>query len=92
MLALAVRLEDLLEQGTAKDYADLLRLGGVSRARISQILNLRNLAPAIQEEILFLNGPRSEKPITERHVRKVSAVLDWRRQLKLFRKLHVHNI
>ncbi len=46
LMALAIRLEGLMQEGVAKDYADLARLGGVSRSRITQILNLRNLAPA----------------------------------------------
>jgi hypothetical protein len=46
LIALATRLECLLQDGTVKDYADLARLGNVSRARITQIMNLRNLAPA----------------------------------------------
>jgi site-specific DNA recombinase len=92
LLALAVRLEQLLANGTAKDYADLARLGGVSRARITQILNLRNLAPAIQEQILFLNGNGREKDLTERAVRRVSGTLDWRRQAKLFTKLRTNGV
>jgi hypothetical protein len=56
LLALAVRLEGLLRQGTAKDYADLARLGGVSRARITQVMKLRNLAPVLQERILWLRA------------------------------------
>jgi hypothetical protein len=39
LLALAVRFEGLLQDGTARDYAELARLGGVSRARITQIGN-----------------------------------------------------
>ncbi len=34
LMALAIRLEGLLQEGVAKDYADLARLGGVSRSRI----------------------------------------------------------
>jgi hypothetical protein len=45
LLALAVRLEGLLREGTIASYAQLALLGGVSRARITQILNLRNLGP-----------------------------------------------
>jgi hypothetical protein len=37
-----------------KDYSQLARLGHVSRAQITQIMNLLLLAPDIQEEILFL--------------------------------------
>jgi len=46
----------LLHEGVAKNYADLARLGGVSRARITQIMNRLNLPPWKQEEILFLEG------------------------------------
>lgn len=52
-MALAIRFEELLTSGTVKDYADLARLGGVSRARITQIMNLRLLAPDIQESLLL---------------------------------------
>ena len=48
LMALAVRLEGLVRAGRVKDYAELARLGGVSRARVTQVLNLRNLAPSIQ--------------------------------------------
>lgn len=40
-----VRFEGMLREATVKDYSDLARLGGVSRARITQIMQLRNLAP-----------------------------------------------
>jgi hypothetical protein len=49
LLALAVRFDGLLEDGTVRDYADLIYLGGVSRARITQIMSLRKLAPVIEE-------------------------------------------
>src|ERR1017187_2862441 len=41
LLALAVRFDGLLQEGPVRDYADLARLGGVSRARITQIMSLR---------------------------------------------------
>src|SRR4051812_47017699 len=53
LMALALRLEGLLRDGTVADYAHLARLGQVTRARVSQIMNLLNLAPDLQEEILF---------------------------------------
>lgn len=54
LLALAHHFEELRREGVVEDYADLARLGGVTRARITQIMSLLNLAPEIQEEILFL--------------------------------------
>lgn len=78
LVALAIRFERLIQEGVVRDYADLARLGGVSRARISQVMDLLNLAPDIQEEILFL--PRvtaGRDPITERQLRRVAAEVDW---------------
>jgi hypothetical protein len=92
LLALAVRFEQLLANGTAKNYTDLARLGGVSRARITQILNLRNLAPTIQEQILSLNGDGPETHLTEGAVRRVSVTLDWRRQMKLFTRVRTNAV
>ena len=66
-----------------KDYADLACLGMVSRARITQIMNLLLLAPDIQEAVLFL--PRTIKgydPFTEHHVREIAREVDWREQRK----------
>ncbi len=85
MMALAVRFEELLRQGTAKDYADLARLGGVSRARITQLMNLRNLAPLIQEQIVLMPQNRCDRrKLTERNLRRLSGMVDWREQLKQF--------
>ena len=54
LLALALRLEQLVQAGVIANYAELARLGHVSRARVTQILNLRLLAPDLQEAVLFL--------------------------------------
>jgi len=53
-MALAIRFEGLIQRGEVTAYADLARLGHVSRARLTQIMNLLNLAPDIQEALLFL--------------------------------------
>jgi hypothetical protein len=88
LLALAHRFEQLVRSGQVRDYADLARLGRVSRARISQILNLLTLAPSIQELILGL-PPRTpgEKTITERHLRKVLYEPRWDRQCILLNSI-----
>ena len=88
LMALAIRFDGLLRRGEVRDYADLARLGYVSRARITQIMNLLNLAPDIQEALLFL--PRTLKgrdSIRERDVRPIAAVSHWHRQRKMWRKL-----
>jgi hypothetical protein len=67
LLALAVRFEGLLQDGTVKDYAELARLGGVSRARITQIMSLRTLAPTIQERILALPAASSPTAVVKKN-------------------------
>ena len=70
-----------LDAGEVATQADIARLGHISRARVTQIMNLLNLAPDIQEEILFLPCTfKGRDPIRERHLRPIAAVLDSRKQ------------
>jgi hypothetical protein len=69
-------------------YADLARLSHVTRARLTQIMNLRLLAPDIQEQILFLpRVPGERSGLCERHVRPIVREPDWTRQRHLWRRL-----
>src|SRR5581483_12283595 len=52
LLALANKFQRMLDSGEVESMAELARLGRVSRARITQIMDLLMLAPEIQEEIL----------------------------------------
>jgi len=88
LMALAIHLDSLLRIGVISNYSDLARLGHVSRARITQIMNLTYLAPNIQEELLFL--PRTLKgrdPITERDVRPILTEPHWPIQRRVWRQL-----
>ncbi len=81
LLALALRLDELVRAGLVDDYATLAELAHVSRARISQIMNLLVLAPGIQETLLFLpRTVRGRDPIHLRQLQPLAAVLDWRQQ------------
>ena len=88
LMALAIKFDGMLRQGVVTDYADLARLGLVTRARMTQIMNLLNLAPDIQEQILFL-AERSEgrEPIAERNLRPLTRVVSWERQRKQWRDI-----
>ena len=88
LMALAIRMEGLVQRREVRDYADLARLGYVTRARITQIMNLLNLAPDIQENLLFL--PRTLKgydPIREKDMRPIAAIPYWQRQRKMWAEL-----
>ena len=88
LMALAIRMEGLLRNGSVGSYQELADLGQISCSRLSQILRLADLAPAIQQEILFLPKTRvGNDPVTERAIREVSRVIHWDLQLKQFRSL-----
>jgi len=88
LMALAIHLQKLVEDGTVRDYAEIARLTGLTRARVTQIMNLTLLAPEIQEQILFL--PRVENgcdPIAERNIRMIIAETFWPKQKSLWEEL-----
>ena len=88
LMALALRFEELLREGEIKNYTQLARLGHVSRARISQIMRLTLLSPAIQEALLFLPRTLSGRdPIHLRQLLSVAAALDWRQQMVLWKEI-----
>lgn len=88
LAALAVRFEGLVRAGEVKDYAELARLGCVSRARISQIANIARLAPDIIEEVLHLPSVlKGRDPLNEHDLRQVAASLDWTEQRRRWREL-----
>jgi hypothetical protein len=87
LMALAIRFEGLIESGVVADQAELARLGHVTRARLTQIMNLLNLAPDIQEAILFLPATENGRDaVTERDLRPVAAEVDWERQRGMWRR------
>ena len=88
LMALAIRFRGLIESGEIHDYAELARLGHVTRARITQIMNLCCLAPDLQEQLLFLPPiERGRDPIKEWQLRPIAAVPDWRKQRRMWENL-----
>ena len=81
LMALALRFDELLQSGAIASYAELARLGHVTRARVCQIMNLVYLAPDIQEALLFL--PRTESGrdrIILSDLQPIAAMPEWRKQ------------
>lgn len=52
MLVLGYHFERLVREGTVKNYAEIARLTGLSRARVSQIASLVIMPASQQERIL----------------------------------------
>jgi hypothetical protein len=85
LMALAIHMDELICRGEVADYAELARLAHVTRARMTQIMCLLHLAPDIQEALLELPHSKGGRdPIREKMVRPIAAVLEWRKQRRLW--------
>src|SRR5688572_24641890 len=88
LIALAVKLDVQIRAGDLEDWAEVARLGHLTRARASQIAALTLLAPDIIESILHLPiVERGRDPLTERDLRPITATPSWRKQRHLWREL-----
>jgi hypothetical protein len=72
-MALAIYFDELIRTGQVENYAELAKIGRVSRARVTQIMGLLNLAPGLQECLLESAGSRA----SERDLRRAVASIDW---------------
>lgn len=91
LLALAHHIQELLDTGQVKDLAEIARRGHITRARVTQIMNLLLLAPDIQEAILFLPATTKGRDlIAPRSLRQTVAETAFARQRHLLRRLGLH--
>lgn len=83
LMALAIKFQVMVDRGDVRDYADVARLGYVTRARITQVMNLLNLAPGIQEDILVASGSSAgREATTERQIRSIAKLVLWADQMR----------
>jgi acyl-CoA thioesterase FadM len=81
LLALALKFEELIRSATVSNYAAVAQVAHVSRSRVTQMTGLLNLAPDIQEEILFLPAAEARQlRISEPSLRRLTATLLWNQQ------------
>ena len=80
LMALAIKFEDMIARGEVRDYAEIARLGFVTRARLTQIMNLMLLAPEIQEAILMQAGIPDFMITGETKLRRLTTIADWGQQ------------
>lgn len=80
-MALAIYYDDLIRQGHVHDYAEIAFLGHVTRARVTQIVNLRLLSPCIQEQLLNLTRILGGREcLSLRDLQPIALEHDWRKQ------------
>ena len=93
LMALAIKFQDMVDRGEVHDYADLARLGYVSRARMTQIMNLLHLAPDIQEELLGLPVILiTQMRFAERHLRVITGLAVWADQRQIWRDMKAQSM
>jgi len=66
---LALEWEKALETGNYPSQTALARELGISRVRVTQVLNLLRLAPEVLEQIAGLGDPLASPTVTERKLR-----------------------
>ncbi|MCP3167393.1 hypothetical protein [Myxococcus qinghaiensis] len=87
MLALAHHVESAIERGLVASAADVASQLGFTRARVTHLLDLRLLAPDIQEEVLFLKAVDGAEPLSERVLRAVAHAGTWEMQRERWREV-----
>ena len=88
LVALSIRIKGLIDAGEIGDWAEAARLSHITRARASQIAGLSLLAPDIIEELLHLPPvKRGRDSITERDLRPMVVIADWRKQRRMWREI-----
>ena len=71
-IVLAYQIEEAVREGRARDYAEVAKQTGLTRARVSQIMRLLNLPAALIEKLL-LADPKQWPRLTERQLRPLVA-------------------
>lgn len=68
---LAKEYKEMIDRSKVKNQAELARLKGISRARVTQILNILKLDKSIIDKLEQIGDPMDKKVISERELRKI---------------------
>lgn len=80
MLALAHHIQGAIDRRVVADRAEAARKLGLTRARITRLLDLTLLAPDLQARALELEAVDGVDPLTERELRQVVHAGSWAEQ------------
>jgi hypothetical protein len=82
----ALRFQNLLSSKEVESKKELARKLGLSRVRMTQIMNLLKLNPEIIQEIHSFE-PAAFNFLTERRLRPLTYIKNKNRQMAIFRKM-----
>lgn len=68
---LAREYKEMIDKGKVKNQAELAKTKGISRARVTQILNLLRFDKTIIDNLEQIGDPMDKKVISERKLRKI---------------------
>ena len=85
-LLLAYQVEQIISEGQVKDFTQAALWLNLTKARLSQIVSLLNLAPSIQEEILLDNSDKIRR-ITVQDILPITAESEWDQQISLWQAI-----
>ncbi|WP_441288586.1 hypothetical protein ACSRUE_42715 [Sorangium sp. KYC3313] len=72
MLALTHHLQSAIDRGLVADRAAVACKLGLTRARVTQLLDLLHMAPDLQQAVLTLEAVDGTEPMSERALRAVA--------------------
>ena len=88
LVALASRMQSMIESGQVETFQQLAEIGRISQPRMTQIMSLLNLAPDIQEELLYLPEVMQGKAtIHEKLLRPLTTQVEWRVQRRMWGRI-----
>jgi flagellar motor switch protein FliG len=68
---LAREYKETIDSGKVKNQSELARIKGISRARVTQILNLLKFDKSILDNLEQIGDPMNRKVISEMKLRKI---------------------
>jgi hypothetical protein len=84
LLVLGYHFEQMVLEGKVKNYAEIARLTGLSKSRVTQICNLTLLAPNLQESILLDQRGNIRATVLEGRLRPGTEHPSWDQQRHVF--------
>jgi hypothetical protein len=81
MLALAHQIQRAIDRGELAGQAEAARRLGLTRARLTQLLDLTLLAPDVQETLLSMETVDGTEPLSERALRPLGRARSWAEHL-----------
>jgi hypothetical protein len=80
----AREFQKLLDEEVVNNRSELAKRYGISRARVTQLMNLLDLAPEIQEYLLQLQDRKSVRGYSERRLRTLVQLRSHLNQMRQF--------